>query len=201
MTADPGYPSIKDRIAEVRTKVCEGRDKALKDLLLDADLWTKEGLFRQIKILFEDQPEGDNIPEQYRQDAMNRATSRGLAKLEPKDTCQTCGGSRVVDAGPASRIVGYPFMDCPDCYGTEEEKKYCLRCGVVCSDDSVVSCYRGVGNIVPGEQIGKHRWTNERSGVERRSGEEKREGWQVNYNDRRGADRRSGEDRRKAGSG
>ncbi len=47
----------------------------------------------------------------------------------------------------------------------EEKKKYCLRCGVVCSENSVVSCHRNAG-----EKIGKHRWTNERSGEERRKG-------------------------------
>ncbi len=111
-----------DHIAGVREKVYEGRDKALKDLILDADLWTEEGLFRQIKILFEGQEprEGDNPPDggleqekpvnnlegglwvltgatssQERQDEKNRAISRGLAKMQHdanKGTCKTRGG-------------------------------------------------------------------------------------------------------------
>ena len=79
---------------------------------------------------------------------------------KPKGTCETCGGSgRVL----MTKHV-HMMKDCPDCGGTgEEKKKYCLRCGVVCSEDSVVPCYRAAGEQI-GIHIAEHRWTDERSG-------------------------------------
>ncbi|KKK83910.1 hypothetical protein LCGC14_2788640, partial [marine sediment metagenome] len=127
------------RLANHKPTLREFPDEALKNLL---DLIPgKETLFWKIKCLLEGP---DHIAEVR------------------KKVCQTCGGSGERRTGMAT----YPQSpgNCPDCKGTgEEKKKYCLRCGVVCSESSVVSCHRNAG-----EKIGKHRWTDERSGSDRR---------------------------------
>ena len=110
---------------------------------------------KELKDLLEGQP--DHIAE----------VRKKVEQDKTKGTCKTCGGSGEIDhmTPRGDEELG---IDCPDCKGTgEEKKKYCLRCGVVCSENSVVSCHRNAG-----EKIGKHRWTDERSGEERRRGEE-----------------------------
>ncbi len=151
-----------------------------EQLLLDKDVWSNRGLLMQFRLIWEGQDHiagagkkvGTGTPEQERQDAMNKAASRGLAKLSVKGTCPTCGGSGKCCyfrsrskpcSKPAQRQVGClycPHYDpCPTCKGTGEgKKKYCLRCGVLCADESVVMCINGQA----------HRWTDERSGSDRR---------------------------------
>ena len=156
--------------------VREFPDEALKNLLdLIPD---KETLFWKIKCLLEGP---DHIAEVR------------------KKVCQTCGGSGKRRTGMAT----YPQSpgNCPDCKGTgEEKKKYCLRCGVVCSENSVVSCHRNAG-----EKIGKHRWTDERIREERRDVSEGRRIYDGgDHADHLGGlrvDRRTLSDRRKAESG
>ena len=96
MTADPGFPTMKDRkqgaiglLGEWRDNIlrpnalspeeCYDRiaphirgefpDEALRDLLLDVDLWSKEGLFWKIKCLIQGHPaetgeKGREFPEE-----------------------------------------------------------------------------------------------------------------------------------------
>lgn len=83
-------------------------DEAMKNLLLDADLLTKEGLFWKIKCLLE----GDHIAE------------------VGKKVCQKCRGSGEVQCDPIRgdltfrpepyRAISPRKMDCPQCDGTGE---------------------------------------------------------------------------------
>ncbi len=86
-------------------------DEALKDLLLDADLWSKEGLFWKVKCLVQGHP----------------------AETGEKGTCQTCGGSsgHICHDGEFRRWPGLACSNCahqgvdlcPDCDGTGEERR------------------------------------------------------------------------------